>query len=441
MIDYQDFIYTYSTVSVQMLIVFYFFTKFLKKKIGTLYYLLFTLFGTMIIMGIQAGNIVCFLVCVLLLIIGGVFVCKVDGISAVLYAIITVEIMQFCYGIFDSVFCILYPFLFSFYQKIGILWMSLRGMALLVVIFCYMIIYQYFLYYKIEKKQYILILLAPTVMIVFMGEYIRTVFLGNTIITDKNGTILNLVNKNYYLIFAIQFIGLISLFCMMFAYKKLVENFCLSTEVSLLEQAEHSLNQYIEEAKTRYEKTRSFRHDIKNHITVIKELLQNENAEQAFHYIKDMEGMAEELSFPCNTNHPVVDILIGNKLGIARSMGIDTSCSFVLPYPCLIRDIDFCIILSNALDNAIHACQDMGYKTKRYIDITGHIQGDFILLNIENSVQGKQFFQEGTGLSNIRAVAEKYCGTICIKTQDTRFILSVLLIIPQHTESISQQIY
>ena len=97
MIDYQDFIYTYSTVSVQMLIVFYFFTKFLKKKIGTLYYLLFTLFGTMIIMGIQAGNIVCFLVCVLLLIIGGVFVCKVDGISAVLYAIITVEIMQFCY--------------------------------------------------------------------------------------------------------------------------------------------------------------------------------------------------------------------------------------------------------------------------------------------------------------------------------------------------------
>ena len=61
------------------------------------------------------------------------------------------------------------------------------------------------------------------------------------------------------------------------------------------------------------------------------------------------------MSFPCSTNNPVVDILVGNKLGIAKSMGIDADCSLLLPYPCDIKDIDICIVLSNALDNAIHA--------------------------------------------------------------------------------------
>jgi len=40
----------------------------------------------------------------------------------------------------------------------------------------------------------------------------------------------------------------------MFAYKKLVDSFKLSRELSLLELEKHSLNQYVEEAKVRYEK-------------------------------------------------------------------------------------------------------------------------------------------------------------------------------------------
>lgn len=42
-----------------------------------------------------------------------------------------------------------------------------------------------------------------------------------------------------------------------------MESFKLSRELSLLELEKHSLNQYVEEAKIRYEKTKSFRHDVK----------------------------------------------------------------------------------------------------------------------------------------------------------------------------------
>ena len=79
-------------------------------------------------------------------------------------------------------------------------------------------------------------------------------------------------------------------------FARLLQNFRLSTELSLLEQEEHSLNQYVE-AKAHYDKTKSFRHDIKNHIAVVKELLQHGETQQALNYIGDMEEMTGELSF------------------------------------------------------------------------------------------------------------------------------------------------
>lgn len=163
------------------------------------------------------------------------------------------------------------------------------------------------------------------------------------------------------------------------------------------------------------------------------------------------------MSFPCSTNNPVVDILMGNKLGIAQSMGIRVNCSLLLPYPCGLKDMDICIVLSNALDNAIQACKNMdGYTLPdnsppgppgacvtgcpdRYIHVSGRIQGDFLMMEVENSFRGKSAVKKGTGLSNIKAVAEKYSGAMSIGTREDVFILQVLLVIPQHPESSSRQ--
>lgn len=444
MADYIDFFNKYVMGNVQMLAGFYFLTVFLKKKIRLIYYLLFAVFGIVIIRVIQTGSIAEFLAYFLLLTAGGIFVCHADREAAILYAALTVGIMQLSYGVVNSLLSMLYPLLFSFGQKIvGIAFMILGNAALLAAAFCCQIICRFFRcignfsYYETIKKQYVLMILTPILMIFLMGEYISSVVYGNTTVIGNSGIT---VHTNHYRMLMIQLLGMASLLCIMFAYKKILENLRLSAELSLLEQEEHSLNQYVEEAKTRYEKNKSFRHDIKNHITVVKKLLQKGKAAQALDYIRDMERMTEELSFPCNTNNPVADILIGNKLGLARSMGIDVSCSLFLPYPCPVRDIDFGIILSNALDNAVCACRCMDNNAGKYIRVTGRMQGDFILLEVENSFQGKGTFRQGTGLSNVKSVTEKYNGAMSVDVQNTAFILSVLLIIPQHSESIPRQI-
>ena len=443
MADYVDFFSIYVMGSVQVLTGFYFLTRFLQKKVKLYFYAVFVLLWNVMVQVIPADGVTDFLIYIVLLIISGIFVCHADWKSVVLYSALTVEIIQLSNGIVNSLWGILYPVLYSLtvpldQKAIGIVFMLSGNMvALLSDVFCCHMAQRCFSYYETIKKQYILMILTPVLLIFLVDEYIGSIIYGNLTIREDRGVI---VHADHYQMLVVQLLGMASLFCVMFAYRKLLQNFRLSIELSLLEQEERSLNQYVEEARTHYENTRSFRHDIKNHIMVVKELLQNGKPEQALNYIGDMEEMTGELSFPYSTNNPVADVLISNKLGIAKSKGIDVSCSLLLPYPCPVRDIDFCIILSNALDNAIHACSNMDDGVEKYIRVTGRVQGDFVLLEIENSYQGKGLPREGTGLSNIKMIAEKYHGAMSIKAQDMTFLLSVLLIIPQQSESILRQI-
>ena len=276
----------------------------------------------------------------------------------------------------------------------------------------------------------------PALLIFLVSGFINKNVYGNTSSIEKNG---GLTGVNPYSMLFMQTLGIVSLFCITFTYKKLTESFRLHQEKALLEMQANFLNQYVEEVKLRYEKTKSFRHDIKNHVTVIKELLENQKEKAALQYIGEMEHLTADLSFPVSTNHPVLDIFLGNKLGIAKDSQIQVQCSMLVPYPCGIRDMDFCIILGNALDNAISACNQIHNEKQKWIRVTGKVQGDFLLIEIENSYTGRKTIRSGTGLSNIRAVAEKYHGAMEIKTEGEVFVLSVLVVIPQQAESISRQ--
>lgn len=435
--SYIDFFNSYIIGSVQMLLGFTFFIRFLQKKGRLFFYLLFALFDLTVVLTAPAGSVAEFLVYTLFLAASGILLCRADWKSVILYAALTVEIMELCQGIVNSLSGMLFPWTSTLHQHgaaaVSIL-LGIAAVALAVV--CYCGVCRFFLFCEAAEKQYLFLFLIPVLMIFFMDEYICSIIYGNVTIQNAGGRDILI---NHYQMFVMQLFGMASLFCLMFAYKKLLWNFHLRTELSLLEQEEKSLNQYVEEARARYEKTKSFRHDIKNHITVVKELLRNEKQEEALAYIGDLADMAEELSFPCSTGNPVADILLGNKLGIAKGMGIDVSCSLFLPYPCPVRDIDFGIILSNALDNAIHACRDAGSDSEKFIRLSGRVQGDFVLLEVENSFQKKGPAGRGTGLSNIKAVAEKYQGAMSIKAQGNSFLLSVLLVIPRHEESIPRQ--
>ncbi|MDE7428528.1 MAG: GHKL domain-containing protein, partial [Lachnospiraceae bacterium] len=363
---------------------------------------------------------------------------KADFVSAALYAVVTIEMMNLCFGLSNSLSYILFPFVLEKSPRFfGVILMGAGyTLALVLAILCYRGVQRCCGCDETTDRKYVFLILLPALLIFLASAYINETIYGNAMTTEEEGM---LSGTNSYKMLLMQVLGVASLFCILFSYKKLAESFRLHKEAAVLELQAHSLQQYVEEARLRYEKTKSFRHDIKNHITVVKELLQNQETEAALQYVEGMENLTADISFPVSTNHPVLDILLGNKLGIAEENQVEVQCSLVVPYPCGISDIDFCIILGNVLDNAISACNRIDGDKQKYIHVSGKVQGDFLLIEIENSSTGREKIHEGTGIANIRAAVEKYQGAMEIRTEGEKFTVSILLIIPRQPESISRQ--
>lgn len=433
MADYLDLIYVYIMETAAMLSLFCLYTKTLKKKIRFPFYCLFAVCMSTYTNFIPMDTTIGFGLFVLLLTAYGAWFCHAGLKPSLLYATLMTVITLLCIRIVKFLLASLYPVLpASLWDKDGVLISPVcQSACLILAVFCYYIVYRYFSFYTSIETQHMFLVLIPVLMIYIMSKYVSTIEYSFEIL-ESSGPTGHLFT--HWQMLAMHLLGLASLFCVLFTYKKLLQNFRLRTELSLLEQEEHSLNQYVEEARAHYKRTESFCHDIKNHITVIKKLLQSGNLEQAVTYIEDMDDMAEKISFPCDTNNPVADILVGNKLGIAKSIGINASCSLHLPYPCGLRNIDICIILSNALDNAIHACGNMDADIKKYIHVSGRVQGNFLMIEIENSYQGNGVFKKGTGLSNVKMIAEKYGGAMSVEALEHEFVFRVLLIIPEQTD-------
>lgn len=190
--DYYDFFNIYVMGSIQALTGFHFFTKFLEKKAHLIYYILFSS-----IMLIPAGNMMDIFIYIILLAIGGIYIYKANHITAILYAIVTVEIMQLCYGGLNSVLCILYPLMTSWDLKtIGTIFIVSGLVPFLISVFCYQTVYKHFLYGETDKNKYALMILIPTSMIFLIGQYINSTIYGNTITVENNRII---GGANHYL--------------------------------------------------------------------------------------------------------------------------------------------------------------------------------------------------------------------------------------------------
>lgn len=230
---------------------------------------------------------------------------------------------------------------------------------------------------------------------------------------------------NHAALLLLQILGLAALLYTLYAYRCICRGFQAQTALTALVQASQAQKVYIAEAKTRYAQTKAFRHDIKNHMFVLNGLLKDGKPEACRAYLQKLDAIVSGLSFPYRTGNPVVDILLGEKLRQAEAGGIKAEVSLLLPETQGIDELDLCVIFANALDNAISACG--AAKGTKFIRISGKRQGDFYMISFENTCPPGAMPPEGTGLSNIRAAAEKYHGTMLTEKTGQRFSLHVLL--------------
>lgn len=151
-------------------------------------------------------------------------------------------------------------------------------------------------------------------------------------------------------------------------------------EVYMQSELEH-FRQYMHAQ----EETRRFRHDIRNNLLCMNEMVTTGNNERLEQYLKDLLEITNSLSFKYVSGDELLDSILNSKAHVMEQHGIRFELDGVLAGGLHWKPMDICAVFANALDNAIEACQRVAVE-RRSISMNIKATPQFWLVTIENPV-------------------------------------------------------
>lgn len=210
---------------------------------------------------------------------------------------------------------------------------------------------------------------------------------------------------------------------------------------ALLEKQLENQVEYYERINKIYSEFRSFRHDYKNHIMCLRNLISDNNIDEAVEYLNELSSSADNKQKYYDTGNNMINALITDKNEKAVLCNTKINFSGIVPASG-IKNIDLCTIFSNALDNAVEACSGDTSEAEKIISVESKYNQGFYFLtitnpyfddiihdmngNISTSKENREY--HGFGLLNIKNTVNKYDGHTETTISDNIFKLNIDLI-------------
>ncbi len=202
----------------------------------------------------------------------------------------------------------------------------------------------------------------------------------------------------------------------------------LLRESALAGQKKESQLAHYRDMQAVYERQGRKMHDYKNQIRTIQVLLKKGDAQAAAALAERLtESISVEMA-AVSTKHPVVDAVLNQKFHAAREQGVSMTFRVGDMGGLRLNEEETVILLSNLLDNAIRECVKVVRQGRNAVIHVKLMQEDGkLIFSVRNPVAEKVEVIEGTGLSNVKAVTEKYGGDFAISCDSEKFQAVVML--------------
>lgn len=217
------------------------------------------------------------------------------------------------------------------------------------------------------------------------------------------------------------------------SFRQTREQFQLQNEQSILHLQVNAARANIEALRDSQAHAAIYRHDMRHHLNLISAYLVEKDYESAKRYITEINAHINDNVAEQFCENYAVNLIINAYASHARQEGIRFEAKLMLPKVTSVSDMDLCVLFSNALENALHACRNIPYTSERFIRIESRNKGAAYFLQIVNSCYGDVSFSEGLPLSNqkdhglgtrsIAAIIEKYQGFYSFSLDDSQFRL------------------
>lgn len=184
--------------------------------------------------------------------------------------------------------------------------------------------------------------------------------------------------------------------------------------------------------------TRQYRHDMRHHLQYLSACIENGQEELAQAYISSICKEIEAQKVQRYCENEAANLILSAFAGRAKKDGIDMNVQGALPAFIMVSDSDLCVLLSNALENALHACLPFAMAgTACSIDVQFYERKGKLFLQVTNPCgKGIRFEKgipvsdqagHGIGVQSICAIVQRYGGIYSFVVQNGQFILRLSL--------------
>lgn len=235
------------------------------------------------------------------------------------------------------------------------------------------------------------------------------------------------------LVFGLCIIQVLSIYILNIFSKETEEKFILKMNLERKLHDKEIIDMYTEMI--------GWKHDFRNHISVISGLLQVSTKEDVIEYINEIDSSISKLDKNIYTDNLAINSILMNKNKVAKDKGIKVNLDLKINSKLKVSNIDICTVLGNLLDNSIEACEHInGYK---FIDLKIVSENNMLVIKLNNSTNGNvneikgKFFStkssaiNGIGLIQVDNIVKKYNGYINRKHESNIFTTYIMI---QHEE-------
>lgn len=213
----------------------------------------------------------------------------------------------------------------------------------------------------------------------------------------------------------------------------------IKTKLLLSEQKANLYKQNIISSNSQIETIKLLKHDMKNNISCIDALIEEENYDEAHNICHSLTNKYTSIGTIVNTENYLLNAVLNVEIEKAKSYGIPVKLSITNDLKMFKNSSDIISLIGNILDNAISYLSKNKVKNNEINFSTGY-EGSYSVIKCRNNILESVLFNNpslktdkkdkdnhGKGITIINSIAHKYNGDVIIKERNKEFIITVIL--------------
>lgn len=190
---------------------------------------------------------------------------------------------------------------------------------------------------------------------------------------------------------------------------------------------------YQQQLRSALKSMRVFRHDARNHLLVLSHLQKQKEYGRLEQYLSELKGQSDEADAWIDTGNPALDALLTQKQQEINKAGVRFEIKLNIPPNLCVKGADWCMMLGNALDNALEATKRCDHMTGAKIVLCMTYRIGILVGTISNSATKEcataikssktNKGEHGLGRKSMQMALDRYDGRMKFCYKDGKAVL------------------